>query len=319
MSTLTPSSRQALARRRPAGFTLIELLVVIGIIGVLIAMLMPAVERIRAAALSASCGNNLKQIGLAMHLFHDAHKVFPSNGGWDGKQQIKAVDGTLFTPETFDSTVGKSYKWGVGNPMLSPKDQTGSWGYAILPFMDQDAIYRQQDPTDPGWTYPVEMYVCPARRLPEARTTVDADANGKYKSGGWAWARTDYGVNLGVFDNRPYVFSMNKYPSGLSHVAFVGERAYNAQEQAASWSFDESFFLGGSKGTSRGAVGLSPDPAGMWKDNWGSAHPAGVQFVFGDGSVHLITFNTDIVTIGNMLTPDGGPVSKDGAISTSIP
>jgi prepilin-type N-terminal cleavage/methylation domain-containing protein/prepilin-type processing-associated H-X9-DG protein len=312
MRTAVPSKRRA---SRRAAFTLIELLIVIAIIATLIGLLLPATQKVRAAAISATCGNNLKQIGLALHQFHDQFKVFPSNGGWDGEQQIKAVDGSLFTPETYDYTTDRAYQFGVGDPTLKPQDQTGSWGYSILPYLDQAEIYQQRD-----WTTPVAMLICPARRLPEATTVVPEDANGKYKSGGWAWSRTDYGVNLFVFDNRPNCISLNRFPNGLSNMILVGEKAYDKMKQEGSWYYDESFFLGGSKGTSRGAPGLSPDgPDINYKDNWGSAHPGGVQFLYGDGSVRMIAFNIDPSAFMPMLIPDGGPVSKGGAISTTLP
>jgi len=76
-------------------FTLLELLIVIGIIGVLIAITIPAVLKVREAANRVSCANNLRQLGLALHHHHDVYRVFPSNGGWDGKQVIPSVDGTL--------------------------------------------------------------------------------------------------------------------------------------------------------------------------------------------------------------------------------
>jgi len=70
--------------RRRAAFTLIELLIVIAIIGILVAMLFPAVQGARNAAINTQCTNNLKQIGLGFHQFENIYHVFPSNGGWDG-------------------------------------------------------------------------------------------------------------------------------------------------------------------------------------------------------------------------------------------
>src|SRR6202043_1550394 len=117
-------------------------------------------------------------------------------------------------------------------------------------------------------------------------TVVLQDGNGIYSSGGWAWGRTDYAVNLNAFDNRPVCYPMSRFRNGLSNTVLVGEKAYDVEVQRLSWFYDESFFLGGSKGTSRGAPGLSHDGPGInYKDNWGSPHSGGVNFVYGDGSV----------------------------------
>src|SRR5262245_46642638 len=93
------------------GFTLIELLVVVAIIGILIALLLPAVQRVREAASRVSCQNNLKQLGLAIHHHHDLYERFPS-GGW-------------------------GWYW-VGEPSR-PSDHTqpGGWAYNLLPFVEQ--------------------------------------------------------------------------------------------------------------------------------------------------------------------------------------
>jgi prepilin-type N-terminal cleavage/methylation domain-containing protein len=292
--------RAACGSRRPA-FTLIELLIVIALIGSLIAMLLPAVQRVRAVAARTSCGNNLRQIGMALHQFHNTNRAFPSNGGWDGKQTIASTTGPQITPTTLDFTTNRSYKWGTGDPKLKPRDQTGSWAYAILPYIEQEAMFR-----DRIWTQGVTLYICTARRTAEARTVVPQDNWGIYTSGGWAWGRTDYGVNLEAFDNRPHCWTTARFRDGMSNTILVGEKAYDPTVQPLSWYYDEGFFLGGSKGTSRGAVGLQPDAPGVnYKDNWGSPHPGGVLFLFGDNSVHLFPFEIDASMMAAFLTPDG--------------
>src|SRR5205807_5102327 len=108
------------------GFTLIELLVVIAIIGVLIALLLPAVQKVREAANRTQCANNLKQIGLAVHNFHDTYGAFPNNGNlW-------------YTGISFDTTLA---------PQNSKYQQAG-WGFQILPFIEQDNLYKTVDMTD---------------------------------------------------------------------------------------------------------------------------------------------------------------------------
>src|SRR5262249_6298432 len=102
------------------GFTLIELLVVIAIIGVLIALLLPAVQKVREAANRTKCMNNLKQLGLALHNYHDTNKYFPQGG-------------RMFLQD---------------NNWTSYYDK-GSWHTRILPYMEQDNLYK----AIPNWDY----------------------------------------------------------------------------------------------------------------------------------------------------------------------
>src|SRR5687768_1802933 len=110
-----PSSLSGPRRRRADGFTLIELLVVIAIIAVLIALLLPAVQAAREAARRTQCKNNLKQLGLAFHNYHDVHGALPYSTAWWGP----------------NGTMGDNRGW--------------AWSAMILPFIEQSAAHAQID------------------------------------------------------------------------------------------------------------------------------------------------------------------------------
>jgi prepilin-type N-terminal cleavage/methylation domain-containing protein len=295
----------ATSRPRRRAFSLIEMMVVIAIIAMLIGLLFPAIQKARALACAIQCRNNLRQIGIALHSFHNTTGVFPSNGGWDGQQTVLSASGTPFTPTTFDYTTNELYTWGVGDPNLRPNQQTGSWAYSILPYVEQDVIYQKRI-----WAAAVPVYICPGRRLIEVNSVVAQDDYGRYDGGGWTWGKIDYAVNLFAFDNRPVVRRTAFFTDGLSNTILVGEKAFNpAVETPQSWYWDEPFFLGGSKGTSRGGLGLLRDGAALeyhYKENWGSPHPSGVQFLFGDGAVREVSRSTSPAVFSAYLTPDGG-------------
>src|SRR5262249_40017306 len=107
---------------RCRGFTLIELLVVMAIIAVLIGMLLPAVQRVRDAANRAKCQNNLKQMGLALHSYHDSHGSFPA-----------AMDNT-----------------DISDPSYVQKYWRLSWFARLMPFLEMDNIWRRTEATENG-------------------------------------------------------------------------------------------------------------------------------------------------------------------------
>lgn len=291
------------------GFTLVELLVVISIIGMLTSLLLPAVQQSRESGRRNTCANHLKQVGLALANQENAHRVLPSNGGWDGQQQIKSTSGTLFTPSTTDLATGNTVKWGVGDPQLGPYTQAGSWAYGILPYLERRDLHVSQA----AWTVPVSVYVCPSRRRLEAYGVTPQDGFGKYDGGGWTWGKIDYAANGMIVAGWKHLWQLAEIVDGTSQTILAGEKAFDAgMEGAWSWYWDEPFFLGGSGSTARGGPRILPDGAGpAFKGNWGSPHPAGAQFVFVDGSVRLLTYELPWSRFVAYLTPKGKEVLDD--------
>ena len=118
-------TRNALARK---GFTLVALLVVMGVIGVLIALTLPAVQQARESASRTRCVNDLHQIGVGLLRHHDSFGAFPGNGGWNPSQQIPDVNGNMIYISTTDemNVNGPTlYDWGVGQPTGLGPDQPG--------------------------------------------------------------------------------------------------------------------------------------------------------------------------------------------------
>jgi len=201
------------------GFTLLELLVVIGIIAVLAAMLFPAVQRLREIANQAKCINNLHQIGIAMSNHFGTHQCFPMNGQVIPNGSTYRYGLTSFpgSPATYMDM------WGMGNPQLGPKDQTGSWAYALLNYMEETNAFITpfdvNNPSNSGYAQAIALYQCPTRGRINPQVNPGADT---FWSRPWSfnqnwapvqgtiattrlpnttWAKTDYAGNYLMMPN----------------------------------------------------------------------------------------------------------------------
>jgi prepilin-type N-terminal cleavage/methylation domain-containing protein len=276
----------ALIARQRSAFTMIELLVVIGLFGLLLALLLPAIQGARAAAQRLMCASNLRQIGLALHYHHQDHGFFPHNGGWDGRQQIQARDGSRFHPTTDEAETRITWHWGVGDPTKSLRNQTGSWLYTILPYLEQQSVYEQH-----RWDVGIKLYSCSSRREATAREPVD-DQYGRYNGGGWKWGRTDYAGNGLVFPSKLNNPQGQLQPAriaslvdGTSATILAGEKAMAVKDyDSGTWYWDEGFFIGGSGSTARSGPIVFPDRFVSrpihFRNNWGSAHTGGAFFFY---------------------------------------
>jgi prepilin-type N-terminal cleavage/methylation domain-containing protein len=349
--------------RATLGFTLIELLVVIAIIAVLIGLLLPAVQKVREAANRMKCGNNLKQIGLAVLNFHDQQGRFPTGGG-DWKQGI-------------------SYTTKDGTSPEGPSLQTASWLYQILPYIEQGNVTVLDDMTPnnqetfkdpfprPIWcvntdhsleTGParrsvIATYYCPSRRAPGlyfngAKTSTRLTNLTDYCSAtpGRVPLRNNetpdqtYNGDNGTYNGviRPMLIGAlqngnAKYrdvpvkiadvTDGTSNTMLAGDKWVPSNEYAGShWADDCGPMAGWDPDVSRSTVSSKncPNPTRdislpqgdpRWSDcGWvfGGAHPAGINAVFVDGSVHHIKFGVD-PNVFNMLghKSDGGVISLE--------
>lgn len=272
-----------------AAFTLIELLVVIAIIGTLIGLLLPAVQKVREAAARMSCQNNLKQIGLGLHNYHDANQAFPPS---------------YFA--TVPYTDGAS-------------DTTPGWGWAayLLPYIEQDNLFRQLNLKQPVHNSPaiqtmVKVYLCPSDLTPSAAFPVpDAFGNTLALAAPSSYAacvggdesETDGPSGLGIFYRNSRT-RMTDITDGTSSTIMVGERSWGNANGIWAGAINNGVILRGEQNPCPG-TGAGSYPASVLVqahshlnntntdtdgglDDFSSRHTGGSNFVFADGSVRFV-------------------------------
>ena len=214
-------------------------------------------------------------------------------------------------------TPGLVKTWGVGDPNFPPRLQPGPWAYAVLPYVEQEPAYRHRT-----FGVRVPVYLCPSRgRLnPQAAPAVDpVFPPCAYDTGGVnPWGKTDSAANLqvclGTYTTTAQsgaVLGVVAITDGTSTTLLLGEKSLDVRAyDTGGWLWDEPLFAGGGAGgTVRAGPVVQRDAAGVtFFDNWGSAHPAGAQFAFVDGSVRLLRHGTPASVMQALLTPAGGEV-----------
>lgn len=306
-----------------AAFTLVELLVVISVIGVLVGLLLPAVQSAREAARRVQCANHLKQVGLGFHSYHSSFQKFPFGGA--------GVASTTSVP------IRKMWR--------------PSWGTALLPYIEQSALYEKLDMDVPyldainhaGGAEIVATYLCPS-----APKSTMLRPNGDTPSSTQMFGRTDYGGNygerglrcpplqncqnnysdIGITDGvgrgslllgKDGQLSVNAFLDGTSYTIIVGE----APEGLHSiWIGHKNLFDQSAPISSQVVPGTPwQSCASFLKSGEGnfcdfgqefhSYHPGGSMFLMVDGSTRFVAEQLDLKTFAALLSRRGGEVVSD--------
>jgi len=300
---------------RRHGFSLIELLVVTAIIAVIIGLLLPAVQKVREAAARAACSNNLHQLAIAVHSYHDANKVFPSNGPDDTH---------------FQAPIGGNYRnW--------------SWLAEILPYVEQGPLYNQLgipnstlNANPAAIAQPVKAFLCPSDgafngqprtnaadfgTIPIGQTNYKGVSGSNWTFGNWAAGNSNgYSEGNGIFyrtdGQTPPApghghgpLAMVEITDGTSNTFMIGEDIPELNRWCA-WPYANT--CTGTCAIPLNNALLEGQPGFGNINNWQnlysfrSRHINGANFAFADGSVQFINQSIDLTLYRSLSTYAGG-------------
>ena len=318
------SSKVITMHRR--GISLLELLTVISIISLLLSIALPAIQSAREAGRRTSCQNKLRQIGLGIHGFEAAHRLYPSDGwgwGWVGQSGLAGT--------------------------MSNLDGPGGWIHGVLPFVEQQAMWEStisREGRNKAVAQPLHLFVCPSRRdavaSPYTQKTIplrNADLPTVGSRSDYAICAGDRLISVGpgpedIPGLRTYPIPSKSFYSGISfmrsqigsrdvtdgttHTIAIAEKLVIPPHYLTGESLgDDQTILIGDDADIRRWTQFLPLPDSQWIDDierFGAAHQTGVNAVFCDGSVHVIGYDVDLnvwQALGNR--SDGAPHADDTA------
>ncbi|MBI1249625.1 DUF1559 domain-containing protein [bacterium] len=311
-------------RRR--GFTLVELLVVIAIIGVLVALLLPAVQQAREAARRMSCTNNLKNLGLGLHNYHDTFGSFPA--------------GYISDRSTQPASSGNCWSNSGSNNAFAP------WTVMLLPFLEQNALHDKfnfsqkftMNPVDgigsatnqAAWTIPLKIYQCPS----DPRVSIQPNLlcyMGVMGGGVWNSSSATYRFqctassdpNRGNDTNGMLYFhsavQFRDATDGTTNVFMVGESRYQTHNRtdgknfgwASSANVNNAWSMPATLASAIAPINSLPDATHSTQSRcFGSYHPGGCEMLMSDASVQFFAETMDTQMYSQLaIRNDGLPVS----------
>ncbi len=298
-------------------FTLIELLVVIAIISILIGMLLPAVQKAREAAARITCANNLKQIGLAMHMYHNNFERLPPS-------RVYGIH-PIVPPPQADNLV---YEGGA------------TWAVLILPHLEEENFYREWRPNFTYYEqgtitrYNVKGYFCPSRRTSKDGFSVSGDvpqiapANYPHQPGGLSDyaavldpsgsdSASQVSVQVNNAVNGPFRmetgFRFADFTDGLTNTLLIGEKQVAKGNHGVGWTDCSTYNGNYARCWSRSASRSNPLTTNPTDTGWkfGSRHSGVVQFCLADGSVRALPETTDPILLERLTTRNDGQVISE--------